>query len=454
MYYITTLLSLLTSLTFAGIVNSSEDSSEVNPPKPAWGYENRLHRNEFMSYTIRSNAASGNRDEEWNYIPVENWRSELREDGTKIYYGEVVFPEFWADRIAIIHTEGGRNSHKVYVNDRVAGTSRDSGTPSEFEIKSFRAGGMNSIRIEIPRDTPEPESALNNDREDISLCYVYSQPRTRIVDFDIATQLNGDEGKLTVSMIIENDYSSEESFTVCYDVFSPSGQVEEFLSTEITLAGNSRDTVSMTATIYGAGKHKWSAAKPELYMVTMFLRKGRRVLEYIPVKTGFGTTGFGNGEIYRNDEPVNIKAVKYNAKDPSSLRSDIARLKKAGYNTFLPDYPQPYWFYEACDERGMYVIDRVNINSNYEIGNPRKGGCLSNDPSWLGEYIERTEATYFRTRNHPCIIGWSLGGDSGNGYNMYKTYVRMHELDPHRAVIYEGAGQEWNTDVVISAQTE
>lgn len=452
MYCITTLLSLLTSVSFAANVGRlSSSAPEEHPSQPAWGYENRLHRNEFMSYTIRSNAASGNRDEEWNYIPVEGLRSEVRADGTKVYYGETVFPEFWADRIAIIHTEGGRNTHKVYVNDRVAGSSRDSGTPSEFEIQSFRAGGMNSIRIEIPNDTSEPESALSHDREDISVCYVYSQPRTRIIDFDIATRIedNGDEGKVTVTMTVGNDYSSEESFTVCYDVFSPSGQVEEFLSKEVTLAGNSRDTVSMTATIYGAGKHQWSAAKPELYSVTMFIRKGRRVLEYIPAKTSFGTTGYADGKIYRNGTPVAIKAVKYNAKDRSSLRSDITRLKKEGYNTFMPDYPQPYWFYEECDARGMYVIDRVNINSSYETGNPRKGGTLSNDPSWLGEYIERAEATYFRTRNHPCIIGRALGGDSGNGYNMYKAYVRLHELDPDRAVIYEGAGEEWNNDVVI-----
>ena len=451
MYNFTKIFRVLVCVTAVSTSTIHAAAAQTTPTQPAWGYENRLHRNEFMSYTIRANATTGNRTDEWNYVPVENMRLDVRADGTKVYSGEVVLPEFWADRIAIIHTEGGRNTHRVYVNDRVVGSARDSGTPSEFEVRSFRAGKENTIRIEIPNDTTEPESGLPAGREDISVCYVYSQPRIRIFDFDIATELaeDGDEGRVTVTMILENDYSSTESITACFDVFSPAGKVEEFLSKSVTLAGRSRDTLSMTATIYGAGKHKWSAAKPELYTVTMFLRKAGGVLEYVAAKTGFGSTGYDSGTIYRNGSAIDLKPVRYNARDKSTLRSDIARLKKEGYNTMLPDYPQPYWFYEVCDDKGMYVIDRVNINSIHATDNPRKGGSLSNDPAWLDEYLERTEATYARTRNHPCIIGWALGGDSGNGYNMYKTYVRLHELDPLRAVIYEGVGEEWNSDITL-----
>src|SRR5699024_7973769 len=77
------------------------------------------------------------------------------------------------------------------------------------------------------------------------------------------------------------------------------------------------------------------------------------------------------------------------------------------------------------------------------------GGCLSNDPAWLPEYMERTQAMFYRSRNHPCIIAWSLGGDSGNGFNLYRTYMWLRAADPARPIVYRGAGGEWNNDLAL-----
>lgn len=418
---------------------------------PEVGYENRTNRrSEFISYTIRDNSMAGDRAAEWNYLPVENFRI-AEKAGGKVYERVVEFPSFWADRIIIMHTEGGRNSHKAYVNEKYAGSSRDSGTPSEFELKQGVLRGLNAVTIEVPADTREPESALSGNRPDIETWYLYSQPRTRIWDYSVSAEVTGadGEGELLVDIIVENDYSSEERFTVCMDIFSPAGQVEEYMAKEITMAGKSRDTVRIKATIYGANKRMWSAGKPNLYHMTLFIRRGGRIIEYVPVKVGFGKTAYSDGAIYRNGQKIELKPTRYNATTRAALRKDIAKLKKGGFNVLSPDYPQPFWFYDICDELGMYVIDQANINTSYETDNLRVGGSLSNDPAWLPEYMERTQAMYYRSHNHPCIIAWSLGGASGNGYNMYKTYLWLRNIDPTRAVVYRDAGEEWNTDIVL-----
>ena len=85
-------------------------------PLPATGYEGRLLRSEFMSYTIRQNAANDDREAEWNYLPVENFTQSRTADGDIVYTATVELPEFWADRIIMLHCEGGRNSHRVSVN--------------------------------------------------------------------------------------------------------------------------------------------------------------------------------------------------------------------------------------------------------------------------------------------------------------------------------------------------
>src|SRR5699024_10638803 len=112
------------------------------------------------------------------------------------------------DRIVILHSEGGRNSHRVRSNGIVAGTARDSGTPSEFELPGAVAGEANTLCIELPVDTREPESALAGGREDIASCFLYSQPRTRIWDYDIAGVIREPAGgaELRVGVAVEAVY--------------------------------------------------------------------------------------------------------------------------------------------------------------------------------------------------------------------------------------------------------
>lgn len=81
-------------------------------PLPATGYEGRLLRSEFMSYTIRQNAANDDREAEWNYLPVENFTQSRTADRNIVYTATVELPEFWADHIIMLHCEGGRNSHR------------------------------------------------------------------------------------------------------------------------------------------------------------------------------------------------------------------------------------------------------------------------------------------------------------------------------------------------------
>ena len=431
--------------------NETEIAAETLPkplPLPKTEYAGRNLRSEVMSYTIRRTATAGDRNAEWNYLPLSDFSVRHTPAG-EIYSTDVEFPEFWADRIVILHTEGGRNSHTVTFNGQTEGSSRDSGIPSEIELRNGTPRSTNYIEIGIPADTREPESAIDDDRQPLSDCFLYSQPRTRIWDYEVSATTEGDDGRLVVDVIVENDYSTPETFGVCFDIFSPDGKVEEYGIREITAAPKSRDTVRLTATIYGAGKRRWSARNPQTYTLTLFIRHGGRILEYVPVNIGFGSTEYRDGNIYRNGEPVEIRYAEYASTTPEALRKDIKRLKQEGFNTLWPQRPQPYWFYDICDRMGMYVVDQANINTDYRTDDPRIGGALSNDPAWLGEYLARIEGMYMRTRNHPCIIAWSTGGDSGNGYNMYKAYMWLKKKDPDRAVLYRAADGQWNNDIKL-----
>ena len=135
------------------------------------------------------------------------------------------------------------------------------------------------------------------------------------------------------------------------------------------------------------------------------------------------------------------------AADRKITLAELKNLKSKGSNTVCPDYPQPAWFYELCDELGLYVIDRANINAPDRRDDRRVGGTPSNDPALADEYLERVKAMYYRSRNHTCVVAFALGGESGNGYNMYKAYEWLKSVEKSRPVIYTDADGEWNSDL-------
>ncbi len=416
--------------------------------QPSTGWHRAPYRSEFISYSLRDAADRNDRDGERYYHSVE---SMILDDtgGRKIYKALVDIPLSWIDREIFLHTGGGRNGHAVYVNDKPAGRARDSRTPSEFVITRLLRPGVNIIAIEVVADTREPESHLTEERPDLETVFLYSQPFTRIEDFVLQASPGG---VLSVDIITANSYAQAETFTVGYDVFGPDGRLRHYDFREVTLPGGGCDTLNFSAEIEGARGNLWSAGSPVLYDVMLFIRRNGFIIEYIPLKAGFGVTGWNSDGITRNGKAIDVVPVRYNATDtPEQAAKDIRGFKKRGINTVYPDHPQPWWFYDICDREGMYVIDRVNINSGHKPDDRTVGGTPSNDPVWLDEYMQRTEATFMRSRHHPCIIGWSLGNDSGNGYNMYKTYLWLKAADPFRPVIYDGASGEWNSDLELPA---
>ena len=189
-------------------------------------------------------------------------------------------------------------------------------------------------------------------------------------------------------------------------------------------------------------------AMPPLYKVMLFTRRNGVYKEYMPLKIGFGKTELVDGRIMRLGKELKPVKAGYNAAaDRKTTLAELKALKAKGKNTICPDYPQPAWFYELCDSLGLYVIDRANINAPERSGDRTVGGTPSNDPRLVDDYLERVKAMYYRSRNFTCVIAYSLGGPSGNGYNMYKAYQWLKSVEKSRPVIYSDTDGEWNSDL-------
>ncbi len=100
-------------------------------------------------------------------------------------------------------------------------------------------------------------------------------------------------------------------------------------------------------------------------------------------------------------------------------------------------YPNDPRFYELCNEYGLYVIDEADLECHgFEyIGQPH---LISDDKEWQEAYLDRMIRMVERDKNHPSIIMWSLGNESGYGQNHDAMYQWAKKRDPQRLVHYEG----------------
>jgi beta-galactosidase/evolved beta-galactosidase subunit alpha len=108
---------------------------------------------------------------------------------------------------------------------------------------------------------------------------------------------------------------------------------------------------------------------------------------------------------------------------------------------------------DLCDFYGLYVIDEADLEC-HGFGMTADENRLSNDPSWLPAYLDRLERMIGRDRNHPSILFWSLGNESGCGSNHSAMGKRSREMDGSRLVHYERCPEAEMADVYGSMYTD
>jgi beta-galactosidase len=97
-------------------------------------------------------------------------------------------------------------------------------------------------------------------------------------------------------------------------------------------------------------------------------------------------------------------------------------------------YPNNPIFYELCDLYGLYVMDEANQETHdFGIGNK----VLGDDPTWEKAFVDRAVSLVERDKNHPSVIMWSMGNESGAGHNIRAMRKAILDRDSSRIVYYD-----------------
>ena len=157
---------------------------------------------------------------------------------------------------------------------------------------------------------------------------------------------------------------------------------------------------------------------------------------------GFRSVEVRDGQMLVNGRPIRFRGVNRHEHDPrlgrvmteERMLQDILLMKQGNVNAVRTShYPNVSRWYELCDSLGLYVMDEANIEEH------GLRGTLASASDWHAAFMDRAVRMAERDKNHPCIVVWSMGNESGYGPNFAAISAWLHDFDPTRPVHYEGA---------------
>lgn len=372
------------------------------------------------------------------YTPTEN--------PTGTYYRTFIIPENWQEEEIYLRFEGVDNSFHVLLNGEEVGFSKGSRVPAEFNITPYVKTGANELMVVVYKWS---DSSYLEDQDMWWLSgifrdvYLIARPKTHIKDFFIHADLvnNHHGGQLKVKVDLRK--SENEPLSGCTLTGKLVDDQNKLLYEEVFPLDNQTSTKIQTQL---KDVRKWSAEEPNLYQFILELELPSGKKEIISQNVGFRSVELKDGLILVNGKPIKFKGVNRHDNHPDlgravtveSMEQDIRLIKQANCNAVRSaHYPNDPRFYDLCDFYGLYVIDEADLETHgFElVGNVHQ---LSDDPNWQEAYLDRMERMVERDKNHPSILFWSLGNESGDGINHKAMAEWTTKQDPSRLIHYEG----------------
>lgn len=402
--------------------------------------------------------------------PKPDWTTYVERNPTGQYRRTFVVPDSWAccsDTATnktfgqtFLRFEGVMSAFYVWVNGHRVGYSQGSMEPSEFNVTPYIKKGENQIAIEVYKYS---DGSYLEDQDfwrfggihrDVLL---YHTPNVRLRDVAVRTTPVDAQWTLAINpqFSVYNGETGEDYRLVAtlldgaYTVGCDSVAASEVLDLQHKAARMNEWYPQRGYRKFNRMEIKvdnprlWSAESPSLYTLKLELKGiDGKTVERVSQQVGFRDIRIKGGQLLINDKAIKIRGVNRHEHDPYTARvmteermlQDLRLMKAAHINAVrLAHYPNcPRW-YELCDSMGMYVMDEADCETH------GLRGTLASTPDWGDAFLDRAIRMAERDKNHPSVIFWSLGNESGYGPNQAAMSAWLHEFDPTRPVHYEGA---------------
>ena len=351
----------------------------------------------------------------------------------------------------------------VWLNGTFVGYGEDGFTPNEFDItEALHVDGDNVLTVACY----EYASASWLEDQDFWRLHglfrsveLAAQPRVHVETVQIEADYNPSmaAGTLNATLQLRN---ANDAATVKAKLRDANGTVVW----ESTQCAN--ETITLNS---GALKNiaPWSAEEPTLYELTVLVvGHDGPLVEKIVQRIGFRTFRIEDGIMKLNGKRVVFKGADRHEFDAKRGRAitrqdmidDITFCKRHNINAIRTShYPNQEYWYDLCDEYGIYLIDETNMETHgswvaNNIETPETA-VPGSKPQWEGACVDRINSMMRRDYNHPSVLIWSLGNESFAGEVFRAMHAHAHAIDPNRPVHYEGSVHDRAFDDVTDIES-
>ena len=353
------------------------------------------------------------------------------ENPTGIYKKTVVLDEQWMEKDTVLKFHGVDSAFDVWVNGNHVGFGKVSRLPSEFDITGFVKTGENDITVRVYKWS---DGTYLEDQDMWWLSGIYR-------DVELINEEKNAVLDLRVNGTLDDSYKNG---------FFTAGITMKQAGTNLGWKLSYKGKTVLEGELVSEGKdicieaeipevHTWTAETPELYEFTVMTEN-----QEVTVRCGFRKIEIKDKNFRVNNQVILLNGVNHHDYNPregrrvtrEQMESDIRLMKQYNINAVrCSHYPANEYFYDLCDEYGLYVIDEADLE------------CHGFE--WVENYTWITDDD----RNHPSIIMWSMGNESAFGCNFRSAAEAIRELDDTRLVHYEGDFEAEVTDVYSTMYT-
>ena len=320
--------------------------------------------------------------------------------------------------------EGVDSCFYLYVNGEFVAYSQVSHMTDEINVGAYLKEGENRITLAVLKwcdgsylEDQDMYRASGIFRE----VYLLLRDKVRVEDVFVKCDLS-------------DDFSSAE-FYCDVRTNSIATVTAELLDSSYTSLGKTTATIDKEGVIRLCpinAPRLWSDEDPYLYSIELTVGE-----EVISIPTGARRIEVKNGVVYINGKKVKAKGVNRHDSHPLlghatpylHMKRDVMIMKAHNVNFVRTShYPNDPRVLELCDRYGLFVIDEADLEC-HGVGIYTDRTPLTTDPEWTESYVDRARLMLERDKNHPSVVIWSVGNESGAGLNhrMQIEYFRSRD---------------------------
>ncbi|MEL6691676.1 MAG: glycoside hydrolase family 2 TIM barrel-domain containing protein [Pseudomonadota bacterium] len=380
------------------------------------------------------------------------------ENATGLYRTTIEVPESWQERKTILHIGGFESLVLVWCNQVFIGMAKDSRLPSEFDFSEALRSGENELALMVVRwcDATwiEDQDHWKHGGLHRSV-WLESRGATHLGDLVVGTDFDpaSNEGSASITASVKGA-SAGWSVRCRLEIGGQAGAIAE-ANAPVDQFDTSQSVGEQWAQSYSFKGYEaslalnvsnaapWSAEAPNRYrLITELLDPSGAPTEVHETWIGFTRIETTDRRLRVNGRSVVLIGVNRHDHHPQNgktcsredILAELLTMKQHNINAIrTAHYPNDPALLDLADELGFYVVDEANVECH------ARWTEVAHQPDFLPAIVERTTRMIARDRNHPCIIGWSLGNEAGHGPAHNAAAAAARHLDPSRFVHYEGA---------------